>query len=237
MKGAVIEIVIGCKDDRVEVQKRRTWTLAQGFLSYHSGYFKGMLHHLVFKEATDGAVYIPDTDAYIFGLFVQWMLFGFYQDKDDLTNHDKVRDCARAWVLGDYLVAPAFKNFAMLQLYNIFHPKDGSAPKSGITPAAIQHCCDNSPMGSSLRKFFLHAMVAFWSDKSVVHYHERLRHKWQEVWAAHPDFSEALIFFLHSGKSATSVIGPFTNYTDRNAKRNGGSWREDEGAGTALLSA
>ncbi|KAF2655866.1 hypothetical protein K491DRAFT_577611, partial [Lophiostoma macrostomum CBS 122681] len=146
-----------------------------------------------FRENKDGIVHITNTDSKTFGLLVQWIMFAYYEDHDDLTNHRIVRNSAKAWVLGDYLVAPGFKNYAMLQLYNIYHPKDGSAPKSGICPATIKHCCSHSPVNSPLRNLYFDIMLELFKDKTVVNYSDKLRQEWDEVWELHRDFSNDLM--------------------------------------------
>jgi hypothetical protein len=174
--------------------KSSSWDLPCALLKQHSGYFRRVEK---FREANEGIVNLEDQDAKYFNYFVEFLYYGHYTLSDDPVGSDGIRDDAKAWVLGDYLDAPEFKNCAMRSLYDTYFPTSGSCGVS-INARTIDYCCSNSGLNSPLRKLYESAAIGYWHDQRVVALSRSNKDKWDRVWQKHPEFSATLIFYLNS---------------------------------------
>lgn len=174
----------------------RTWTIPHALLMHHSGFFKRVKR---FREGTELKVELVDTEPHIFQLFIQFLYYGKYDDKDDLANHEKIRDSAKAWVLGDYLDAPTFKALAIRGLCDVYLPEcKRPYPRSGFGPETIDFCCDHSTPDSSLYRLYLTIAGMFWTHRKIVHITKENEYAWTAVWDTHPHFRNELFGRLSS---------------------------------------
>jgi hypothetical protein len=132
-------------------------------------------------------------------MFVEFAYYGQYKNQDDLKVHNKVRDSARAWILGDYLDAVQFKNYAMRQLYNIYFPGDGDGgsghPAAGIGPKTVEHCYGETPVGSHLRNLYLNFAERHWhTSYPLMNYDVSTIDEWNLVWDHYPEFRNDLLY-------------------------------------------
>ncbi|CBX99902.1 predicted protein [Plenodomus lingam JN3] len=152
-----------------------------------------------FREGTELKVELVDTEPHIFQLFIQFLYYGKYDDKDDLANHEKIRDSAKAWVLGDYLDAPTFKALAIRGLCDVYLPEcKRPYPRSGFGPETIDFCCDHSTPDSSLYRLYLTIAGMFWTHRKIVHITKENEYAWTAVWDTHPHFRNELFGRLSS---------------------------------------
>jgi hypothetical protein len=128
-----------------------------------------------FLEGEENKIYLTEAESDIFELFVQFMYFGEYVSTDDLKDHTRIRDTAKAWVMGDFLDAIEFKNYSMKELYNIYNFGQRGDSISGIGPQLIDFVCSRSLENSSLRKFFLDVCVAYWHRTEGIQYNEETK--------------------------------------------------------------
>jgi hypothetical protein len=173
-----------------------TWCLPKALLSRYSGYFQRATRPGTFKESEDNKVTLEDFEPEIFKLFIEFMYYGRYSYRDDLTDSLKVRDSAKAWVLGDYLDAVEFKNFAMRNLYDIYFPSQGS-PKTGVGAAAIQHCCSTTLTNSRLCKLYGDILVVYWHDPTIIQYSAANQSEWENIWDKHQEFRNNVLYFTN----------------------------------------
>ena len=168
----------------------RSWSLPQALLSHHSGYFMRAAH---FREGTQ-MVKLTNYEPRIFEMFVQFVYYGTYVDRDDLKDDTRVRDSAKAWVLGDYLDVPGLKQAAIDSLFKVHIPiKLTKTAQSSFGPEAVRYCCENSAPSSSLYEFYLGAAAAYWRHKNIVRYNDANQKDWDAIWDNFPDFRNKLL--------------------------------------------
>ncbi|KAF1974701.1 hypothetical protein BU23DRAFT_635457 [Bimuria novae-zelandiae CBS 107.79] len=163
LNGPAIEVTITS-----EAGESRTWALPKALLLHHSGYFQRACSSDTFVEGQTNRVSIKDFEPKTFEMFVEFIYFGRYTYKDDLTDHYRVRDSAKAWVLGDYLDAVEFKNFAMRNLYNMYLPPgEETRPKTGIGHQMVDYCCSRASENSSLYGLIKDVLVVNWHTEEL----------------------------------------------------------------------
>lgn len=64
------------------------------------------------RKGHEGEVDLKDQDPKVFGYFVSFLYYLMFETAE-WTDGDGIDVYAKAWVLGEYLDAPEFKNFAM----------------------------------------------------------------------------------------------------------------------------
>jgi hypothetical protein len=169
--------------------------LPKALLSHHSAYFQRACRSDIFIEGQTNKVDIPDFEPETFEMFVEFVYFGRYTYKDDLTDFLRVRDSAKAWVLGDYLDAVEFKNFAIRNLYDIYMPFGLSVcPKTGMGPKMVEYCCSRTPSNSHLSELVKAFLVQNWHDLSLIKY---IKHtdSWNAIWDRHTEFRNGVLYF------------------------------------------
>ncbi|KAF2445178.1 hypothetical protein P171DRAFT_341148, partial [Karstenula rhodostoma CBS 690.94] len=145
-----------------------------------------------FIEGHSNKVDIYDFEPGTFEMFVEFMYFGRYTYKDDLTDHLRLRDSAKAWILGDYFDAVEFKNFAIRNLHDVYmSPGSGGRPKTGIGPKMVDYCYSQTASGSPLSQLVLAFLVQNWHDSDIIHYDGG--GSWELVWAQHPTLRDELL--------------------------------------------
>lgn len=175
----------------------KSWTLPKALLSHHSGYFQRTRR---FMENERVQVTLESFEPEIFKLFVQFIYFGRYSYRDDLSDHTRIRDSAKAWVLGDYLDAVYLKNFAMHNLHEIYFPSNDQMPKSTVGPEAIDNCCAMTPTNSKLYNFFNDVLVVYWHSLDVINYTNANRGFWEEIWDEHPELRNDLLYYTNQSE-------------------------------------
>ncbi|KAH7077720.1 hypothetical protein BKA63DRAFT_270785 [Paraphoma chrysanthemicola] len=191
LRGPVMEVTVTSSSSDTAA-----WGLPKALLSHHSGYFQRATRPCTFRESEDNKVTLEDFEPEVFKLFIEFMYYGRYTYRDDLADKLKVRDSAKAWVLGDYLDAVEFKNFAMRNLYDIYFPANGE-PKTGIGPAAIEHCCSATLQNSPLQELYLDCLVVYWHDIRVILYDPSYRSQWDEIWDRHRELRNEILYYTN----------------------------------------
>lgn len=103
---------------------------------------------------------------------------------------DGIRESAKAWMLGEYLVAPAFQNVAMRNLHTTYR---GPRPRSGIGADVIEYVCENCTEESPLYRFVQDITIAYWTNKSVVEDDSQAKEAWKKLLAKLPGFRDVLL--------------------------------------------
>ena len=119
-----------------------------------------------------------------------------------LLDHTQVHDSAKAWVLGDYLDAVYFKNFAIKSLHEIYSTSSNWSPNSVIGPQVIDYCCAMAPTSSNLYQFILDILIAHWDEELVVIYNTENHQQWDDIWIEHPQLARNLLFSLNQPRDA-----------------------------------
>ena len=189
LRGPGIEIRVGTPDPQhTDNDASSTWSLPQSLISHFSPFLKAACER-DFKERQEGRINLPEDDPEAFSRFVEWLYYGDYglppisQWGDPSTA---VSVNARCWALGDKLLCPEFQNCAMRRLY---------AQHSGLfarsmTIGDVQFACENSAVGSKLRRFCFGFAVAHFGNPN------RLRgatEQWNELLASHDDLRLLLL--------------------------------------------
>ncbi|KAF9739889.1 hypothetical protein PMIN01_02524 [Paraphaeosphaeria minitans] len=168
-----------------------TWCISKALLSHHSGYFQRACQSNTFIEGQANKIVVPEFDPDVFKMF------------DDLSDHFRVRDSAKAWVLGDYLDAVEFKNFAIRHLYDLYIPPPGpgNRPKTGIDPEMVSYCCSKTASGSRLYRLVTAFLVQNWHRNNIVHYHRDNRQSWDQIWVGHRGIVSDMLFYTQEEMS------------------------------------
>lgn len=117
----------------------KTWHLPKELLINASPFFAAALNGS-FAEAK--SVEFPEDATDAFEFFVQWLYVG------EITLAPIFQTLVQAWILGDKLECPIFKDRAMLGLMRTVLLTD-------INTDDVRTAFENSVSGSKLRKFFL----------------------------------------------------------------------------------
>jgi hypothetical protein len=167
------------------------WTLPKALLSHFSEYFKRVSES---GQFTSNRVELQDFEPETFKLFVEYIHYGRYTIKnDDLSDGTRIRPDAKAWVLGDYLQATDFKNFAMNNLHKIYMPEE-RYPKAAVGPEMVLFCHCESSEGSALSRLIQAFLVQNWHNPRLVRFEEL--NAWDCVWSEVPALAPLLLFYL-----------------------------------------
>jgi hypothetical protein len=206
LTGPVLEVVVNGSSN-----EKTSWTLPKALLTHHASYFRGLEN---FKEGQENKAELEDFEPDTFKLFVEYMYFGRYTYRDNLRDKVRVRDAAKAWVLGDYLGAVEFTNFAMKNLYDIYFPPNDQQPKSGIGPELVEYCCEKSSIDSTLYCLIKDALIYYWSNIEVVVNDTVNRKHWDSLWRLHPGLASDLLFYTNQDDECrrSNVYKPLAAY-------------------------
>jgi hypothetical protein len=182
--------------------EEKTWTIPKALLAHHAGYFRRADR---FKEGEEHKVTLESFDPEIFELFVEFMYFGRYSYRDNLQDGTRIRDSAKAWVLGDYLDAVELKNFAMRNLYSIYFPPDNQMPKSKVGPELVDYCCTNSPVVSHLYALLKDILITYWHDINIIRYSRETCEKWNTIWDEHRDLRNDVLYYTNQDPESRSL--------------------------------
>lgn len=145
----------------------RSWWLPKALVCHHSPLFRAALTGN-FKEVHDNRITFPEDDPYVFEMYIQWMYAGDYRNhsawshtNEDDTGEKDFDNCTtvKAWILGDKLGVPAFKNKVMVKLFETYIPRNKDPETWYIAPDAVALAYSSTIPNSKLRQFYLHAAV------------------------------------------------------------------------------
>jgi hypothetical protein len=210
LTGPTIEIKITSEDG-----DSRTWGLPKALLSHHSTYFQRACRSEIFTEGQTNKVEIRDFEPETFEMFVEFMYFDRYTYKDDLTDYLRVRDSAKAWVLGDYIDAVGFKNFAIRNLYNIYMPSGIDAnPKTGIGPEMVDYCCSRTLPNSHLSELVKVFLIHNWHSVALIRY-DYPTDSWNAIWDRHAEFRNDLLYLTQQSIDGRQRDRDVNNYLEQ----------------------
>jgi hypothetical protein len=115
------------------------------------------------QECHEERINLPEDDPTVFGLFVEWMYYGSY-DTPSPTAGSNID--ARCCVLGDKLLCNEFTNYAMRRLYE---QHAATAFGRSVTCDDVQYACDNAPLGSRLRQFYVDFVIEHFANPGRLH--------------------------------------------------------------------
>lgn len=135
----------------------KTWHLPKELLTNSSPFFAAALDGS-FAEATSKVVQLPEDNTDAFALFIRWLYVGEIAAIERSASHDHDQDhlciaatfqtLLQAWMLGDKLGCPIFKDLAMLDLMKFLD-------LGVMNTNTVRSVYERSTPGSNLRKFFL----------------------------------------------------------------------------------
>ena len=125
---------------------QRTWYLPKKILTHCSPFFDAALNG-TFAEASSKAVDLPEDDPGAFEIWVLWLTLGKCNGVFHYRDYDHAY--VRAWVFGDKLVCPAFKDHVMFQFL------DWCEQEENVWPDTIRVVYKESPPGCKLRRLFV----------------------------------------------------------------------------------
>ena len=125
---------------------QKTWYLPKKVLTHCSPFFDAALNGS-FAEASSKAVNFPEDDPIAFETWVTWLSLGKCEGLFEHSGCDN--SYVRAWVLGDKLNCPAFKDHVMFQFLN------WCDSRGGLWLDAVYTVYEVCPPGSNLRQFFV----------------------------------------------------------------------------------
>ncbi|KAF5560101.1 sdr family [Fusarium phyllophilum] len=149
LRGASTCISVGSTD---EARAANMWSLPVALISCHSPYLKTMSSSSGFFPKSH--ISLPDDDALVFGLFVEWLYYGTYDDFQ-LPSSSNIH--ARCWVLGNKLLCNEFKNYAMGRLYE-------QQVEFSMTCQDLEFVSANTSAASKLRQFYMDFVKQNFSD-------------------------------------------------------------------------
>ncbi|KAH7194588.1 hypothetical protein DER44DRAFT_903238 [Fusarium oxysporum] len=140
LRGTSTSISVG---STIEDRAANMWSLPIALISRHSPYMEAMSPGSgIFPKAH---INLPDDDPAVFGLFVEWLYYGTY---NDFTSPSSSNIHARCWGLGDKLLCNEFKNYAMGRLYKQ-HMEFSMACED------VEYAYANTSLASKLRQFYM----------------------------------------------------------------------------------
>jgi len=141
-----------------------------------------------------GKVTIPGFEPDTFNLFLQYMFYGRYTlHESDPLEDGPVLDTVKAWVLGDYLLAVDFQNYAMRCLYPLLLPDDGIKCQVCIGPEIVNFCCSNCPPGSPLVELVSDFLIKYWHSGARIDYDSNNYEQWDTIWDENPAFRNNIL--------------------------------------------
>ncbi|KAF5639554.1 sdr family [Fusarium tjaetaba] len=139
LRGPSTCISVGSTD---EARAANMSSLPVALISRHSPYLKTMSSSSEFFPKSH--INLPDDDAVAFGLFVEWLYYGTYDDFQ-LPSSSNIH--ARCWILGDKLLCNEFKNHAMGRLYK-------QHMEFSVTCQDVEFVFANTSAALKLRQFY-----------------------------------------------------------------------------------
>lgn len=184
------------------------WTLLQTLISHYSPFLEAACSRN-FKEGIEKQIELPDDDATVFALFVEWMYYGDYAIPSlSSPLRESVGDSnidAKCWVLGDKLLCTDFKNHAMSRLYARY---TDTAFNRAVTTGDVQYACGNSALKSKMREFYFDLVATQFSDLNRV---DGAVEEWDSIVSEYKDMRLCL---LQTWRKGGGVIKNVEHYLD-----------------------
>ena len=139
---------------------QKTWYLPKKVLTHCSPFFDAALNGH-FAEASSKAVDLPEDDPIAFEIWITWLSLGklsLGKCEGPFSYADFDHSYIRAWVLGDKLLCPAFKDHVMFQFL------DWCDNGGDLWPDQVHVVYGVSSPGSKLRRLFVDWFV--WEKRS-----------------------------------------------------------------------
>ncbi|KAF2712684.1 hypothetical protein K504DRAFT_499768 [Pleomassaria siparia CBS 279.74] len=183
-----------------------TYTLPSALLVFHSTYFQTQI-----PLSTNQHITLPTFIPAIFGLFLRFIYQGNYPPKKDLDAspaHHPIPPSAQAWILGHFLGAKYFQNYAITHL----HYELGRT--LFITPALIEWVMQNTNHpGAQLRRLFIDTLVIYWGrGEKVVDKRPGLDQEWEGVFERWGELRRGFIMGLKDVEGKTLGVGSVQRY-------------------------
>jgi hypothetical protein len=189
-----------------------TWCLPKGLISHYSPFLKAACSR-DFKEKFENRINLPDDDATVFALFVEWMYYGDYATKppsfaptDSVT---KINMNAECWVLGDKLLCTEFKNYAMNRLYAEY---TAAVFNRAVTTNDLRYACDNSSTHSKLREMYVALVATHFSNPGRVN---GTVEDWDSLILEYADLRKLLMQSLKMDVKERKFLKSKEHYQDR----------------------
>jgi hypothetical protein len=188
------------------------WCLPRRLISHFSPFLKAA-HERDFKERQESRIELPEDDARVFDLFVQWMYYGKYATTSAFAQSQRPGDSisahARCWTLGDKLLCTDFKNYAMGHLH---HQHTTAFFRKPVTTQDVNYACENSVADSNLRKFYFAFVIEHFNNPDRL---QGSTEEWDDLWLAHADLRLFLLQNLRMAVEERATVGNDTDYFDR----------------------
>jgi hypothetical protein len=191
--------------DKSEDESCNTWSLPKRLISHYSPFLEaaGLRN---FKERQEKRIELPDDDAIVFSLFVEWMYYGDYSiaplslPPPSTKLSESISIDARCWILGDKLLCNEFKNHAMNRLY-----KQHTAVIFGraVTTHEVRYVCNNTASSSRLRELYVALVATNFSRRDRV---LGSTDEWDELLLEHADMRSLLLQSLRVDDSERDFV-------------------------------
>lgn len=212
LRGPGIEICVGVSSSSAHTSTHDVWCLPRRLISHFSPFLKAA-HECDFNKRQESRIELPDDDARVFGLFVQWMYYGDYTTTSAFTQSqqpgDRISIHARCWTLGDKLLCTNFKNYAMGHLH---HQHTTAFPRKPIGTQDVKYACENSVAESKLRKFYFTFVVEHFDNPDRL---QGSTEEWDDLLLTHADLRLLLLQNLRITVEERATVGVDTDYFDR----------------------
>jgi hypothetical protein len=193
LRGTGIELHVGTTTPLHHLAKNEPcsiWSLPRSLISHYSPFLEAACSR-DFKERHENRIELPDDDANVFALFVEWMYYGDYSVAPlSLLPADSVESInvdAKCWVLGDKLLCIDFKNHAMSRLYA---QNTAAIFNKVVTPSDVRYVCSNSAVDSKLRELYVALVATHFSNSKRIHGSAK---DWDTLILEYPDLRSLLL--------------------------------------------
>lgn len=129
-----------------------SWSIPKNLLTHHLPFFNTIIK--------DNKVVLPKEDPDTFELLVQWLYVGGAS-----TVASNSEPYVKAWILGNKLKCPSFRDHAMLQILHCY--MRGDYPEQPISPLSLRLAYSQTQSESKLRQWALDQFM-FNSSKGIM---------------------------------------------------------------------
>ncbi|KAF5582803.1 sdr family [Fusarium pseudocircinatum] len=196
LRGPSTCISVGSTD---EAREANMWSLPVALILRHSPYLKTMSSSSgLFPKSH---INLPNDDAVAFGLFVEWLYYGTYDDFQ-LPSSSNIH--ARCWILGDKLLCNEFKNHAMGRLYK-------QHMEFSMTCQDVEFVFANTSATSKLRQFYMDFIKQNFSNP------KKLRGpvgNWDAILQKDADLRISLLLCIRQDSSSFAHLEYLKDYLD-----------------------
>jgi hypothetical protein len=186
--------------------------LPTALISHHSAFLKAACSRN-FKEKEENRITLPNDEATVFGLFIEWMYYGEYDVSQSVpllhvANKEFNVDIGY-WILGDKLVSIALKNYVMHRLYTCYTSDFTWRP---VTTHNVQYVCENTAVDSKLRHFFLAFVVENFAYPMRLN---GMTKEWDELLLDHSDARSFLLRSFRMSLEKRKFVKAESEYMDK----------------------